>query len=365
MSQDEAEGGKLRLLNPLSIRFSQPKIAGHFRDGHALNEAATEFYQVPLASMADIDRSALKGDSAPGVPTYDTVLVPPFPEIRVISWRPKIRSKTGEAAKDQHGDHVLGKRAWFALDNRRLYSMQCAAARIWPRRCCMVVRCIEEVPGADVKELRKFRTTTEGKSIELGVKADKSVVWSWVKEAPKGTATHANSEVEAEGLCAEDLWDPAVWAPEATAANAKLSGEAGWEEAPANKEVPKAAHLHAANGFAHANGYAPATGFSAANGYAAARGAAYPPACPTYERQCRLAACPCTGWEYVDPSGKIQGPFHLDKMRQWHQHGFFYPALPMRCDASDEFVPFADLWPLGVLPFTIQVVRHTVLVVGK
>lgn len=89
--------GRLRLLNPLSIRFSQPRIAAHFRDGHRLEEAAAGFVEMPLANLRDLDTSALKGDSAPGAPPYDTVLVPPFPEIRVISWRPKLRRPDGEA----------------------------------------------------------------------------------------------------------------------------------------------------------------------------------------------------------------------------------------------------------------------------
>ena len=155
-------------MNPLSIRFSQPRIAPHYRDGHLIDETAAEVSDMPLeeggASVANLT------DAASGAPPYDVVLVPPFPGIRVISWLPKIRRPDGEAERDEHGDQKLGKRAWFALDNRRLHSLQCAAAKRWPKRCCAVVRCIEEVPGSTIRELRKFRTTTEGRCVEIGVR---------------------------------------------------------------------------------------------------------------------------------------------------------------------------------------------------
>jgi len=300
------EEGKLRLLNPLAIRFSQPRIAPHYRDGHLLDETAAEVYEVPL------DASAVAGpvspDAAAGPPPYDLVLVPPFPAIRVISWLPKIRRPDGEAERDEYGDQKLGKRAWFALDNRRLHSMQCAAARQWPRRCCAVVRCIEEVPGQTIRELRKFRTTTEGRSIDVGVRAGDTEQWSWPEAAPPGAlAEHS----EAEGLYAEDLWDALQWAPQAVAA------------------ASKAESLDTAGEF---------------EGRAVERGT--------------TVRCPDSGWQYVDPSGKIQGPFPLEKMRLWHRHGFFYPELPMRCNPADAFKPLGDLFPKGSEPFRDRVIRY-------
>ncbi|CAE8588737.1 unnamed protein product, partial [Polarella glacialis] len=193
------EVGSWRLLNPLSIRFSQPRIAPHFRDGHLLQDTVSEVFE---AQLEDPQRhfSRLQ-DAAEGAPPYDLVLVPPFPAIRVISWLPKIRRPDGEAERDANGDQILGRRAWFALDNRRLYSMQCAAAKRWPRRCCVVVRCVEEVPGTTIKELRKFRTTTEGRSIDIGVRAGDCRPWCWTQAAPP--CARGVGDVEADGLYPE------------------------------------------------------------------------------------------------------------------------------------------------------------------
>jgi len=74
--------------------------------------------------------------------------------------------------------------------------------------------------------------------------------------------------------------------------------------------------------------------------------------------QCQKSACPSSGWEYVDPRGKTQGPFTLDQMATWQKHGFFFPTLAMRCDPADKFVPFTALWPPGVQPFTHLVLRY-------
>ncbi|CAJ1334023.1 unnamed protein product [Effrenium voratum] len=176
-----------------------------------------------------IDRLFAASDAG-GVPGYDLVLVPPFPAIRVISWLPKLRRPDGEAERDANGDQLLGKRAWFALDNRRLYSLQCAAAKRWPRRCCVVVRCIEEVPGGEgLRELRKFRTTTEGRSVEVGARVGETQTFTWMQAAPPGAHM---ARLEVEGLFAEDLFDALQWAPQALAAAARAGQqEECWAEA--------------------------------------------------------------------------------------------------------------------------------------
>jgi len=348
----DRDDGKLRLLNPLSIRFSQSRIAPQFRDGHLLEEASAQVYEAPLdVSAHQLAVTSAPSDSAAGPPPYDVVLVPPFPLIRVISWRPKLRSADGEAQRDKNGDVVLGKRNWFALDNRRLQSMQRAAAKRWPRRCCVVVRCIEEVPGQTIRELRKFRTTTEGRSVDIGFHFGDSKPWSWAGEAPPGALGGGEScpEVPPEGYFTEELWDASLWAPHAVAVSNHTidvgpgDDEAFTESVPAVPSKARAAIDPMPSECASAP--------MSTSGRRQQHVGGVP-------RHCILVNCPATGWEYIDPSGKVQGPFDLAKMRAWHQHGFFYAALPMRCDSADEFAPFAQLWPMGAQPFTTQVIRH-------
>lgn len=326
----EEEEGKWRLLNALSIRFSQPRIAPHFRDGHLLDETVAEVGVEPLEQVpADVDDDP--SESAEGPPAYDVVLIPPFPAIRVISWLPKIRRPNGEAARDENGDQILGKRAWFALDNRRLHSLQCAAAKRWPQRCCVVVRCIEEVPSTTAKELRKFRTTSEGRSIEVGVRAGETRQWSWLSDAPPGARAEDLSE---EGFYSEDLWDARQWAPRAVAAAS--AGTAVDSPTLPSAEATPSPPVPGMRGPRSRQVCAESTG----------RG-----------QMARLAPVPQTGWEYVDPAGRVQGPFPLEKMRLWHQHGYFYPDLPMRSNSSDAFKPFAELFPAPLVPFRDTVKR--------
>mmetsp|Transcript_14942 Transcript_14942/g.26177 ORF Transcript_14942/g.26177 Transcript_14942/m.26177 type:complete len:314 (-) Transcript_14942:192-1133(-) len=307
------EEGRWRLLNPLSIRFSQPRIAPHFRDGHLLEHTAFEVVETWLqdASLA----GSAPPDAAEGYPPYDVVLHPPFPPIRVISWLPKLRRPDGEAERDANGDQLLGRRAWFALDNRRLHSLQCAAAKRFPRRCCVVVRCIEEVPGTTIRELRKFRTTTEGRSIEVGIRAGETRTFNWTQVAAPAAQVHS---VDTDSLFAEELFDAWQWAPDLV----RLAVKACQEEE---------CEMQAAT---EGNG-----------GYGG-------------KKESKMAPCPENGWQYVDPAGNIQGPFPLEKMRIWHQHNFFYADLPMRSDPVDAFLPFSQLFPAGEEPFRGRVMRY-------
>lgn len=359
--------GALRLLNPLNIRFSQPRIAPHFRDGHLLEETAAEVRSEPLQDDPAYQESP---EAAAGRPPYDLVILPPFPAIRVISWMAKVRGSDGKAERDENGDQILGKRAWFALDNRRLWSLQKAAAKAWPRRCCTVVFCLEDVPGATVKELRKFRTTTEGKQIELGARIGETKTWSWVQDAPSG-ATFIEED-ELEGLFAEDLWDALQWAPEAAAAASERDPEDFVPRHARKSDPAKEEQTHASQ---PARTSVPRQVAVANAGYAAVPqqslvptgptfGGAYAPVAPLPTngfgggRRGIPAQCPEQGWEYIDPANKKQGPFSRSKMRLWHEHGFFYPDLLMRCCIEDAFVPFAVLFPQPMEPFLGIVMRY-------
>merc|ERR1712012_433305 len=62
-------------------------------------------------------------------------------------------------------------------------------------------------------------------------------------------------------------------------------------------------------------------------------------------------ACPTSGWEYLDPKGRKQGPFSLEQMMKWHDTGVFKATLPLRCDPNDRFIPLKDLFPHPMVPF--------------
>eukprot|EP00747_Dinoflagellata_sp_TGD_P209547 gnl/TRDRNA2_/TRDRNA2_82931_c0_seq1.p1 gnl/TRDRNA2_/TRDRNA2_82931_c0~~gnl/TRDRNA2_/TRDRNA2_82931_c0_seq1.p1 ORF type:complete len:325 (-),score=29.03 gnl/TRDRNA2_/TRDRNA2_82931_c0_seq1:104-1078(-) len=315
MSACERDDGEWRLLNPLHIRFSQPRISPHFRDGRHTEDTSRQVKICPFYG----------GGRGGDLPPYDSVLIPPFPAVRVISWRPKIRNSDGEAERDETGKAILGERAWFALDNRRLFSLQHVAAKHWPQRFCVVVRCLEEVPGQSDREVRKFRTTTEGKLVDVGHRPSECAVWYWPKAAPPGVQL---KELEPEGLFAEDLWDARDWVPEAVdAAIAAGPSDGRGDREPAIQEAVTV-RAQQKNEVEEGGGL-----------------------------DSVLISCPDGGWQYRDPAGRIQGPFVLQKMRQWHEHGYFLPDLPMRCSTEDPFMPFAEIFPPQLEPFTSYVVR--------
>ncbi|CBZ52310.1 conserved hypothetical protein [Neospora caninum Liverpool] len=57
-------------------------------------------------------------------------------------------------------------------------------------------------------------------------------------------------------------------------------------------------------------------------------------------------------WQYVDPKGNIQGPFHREEMAMWNAMGYFDPALPVRCCGADRFIPLNKLYPPPQQPFS-------------
>lgn len=312
-SRADAEG-KWCLMNPLAIHFSQPRVKHHFRDGHLVSESEAALRAEPFVKSA--------GGAEGEAPAFDSVLLPPFPTIRVISWLPKLRSAEGTARRNANGDQLLGDRAWFALDNRRLLALQRTAVARWPAKCCIAVRVLEEVPGQTIGELRKFRTTTQGRSVEVGDEG----LWCWRDSLAKsqGQGAQLPESIEPEGLFAEDLWDAWRWAQ--AAVEEALAAEARDNEAHSSRGKP--------------------------------RPLPPPKEEPPKPTGPELVRCPETGWQYVDPKGQVQGPFNLAKMRLWHQYGYFAPSLPMRCAAEDEFKPFSNIFAGGLKPFESNVLRH-------
>jgi len=61
--------------------------------------------------------------------------------------------------------------------------------------------------------------------------------------------------------------------------------------------------------------------------------------------------CPEDGWEYVDQSGNVQGPFLAKEMIHWNSKGYFRADLLMRCQKKDAFAAFASLFPSPAVPF--------------
>ena len=92
----------------------------------------------------------------------------PFPSIEVMPWRCKLRDgATGRPRIDPAtgGELYDAEDHLFALDNRRLYCLQKAAAAVWPAR--VLVDVVELPPGvpSSVRQLKKFRTLNRGQSI--------------------------------------------------------------------------------------------------------------------------------------------------------------------------------------------------------
>lgn len=48
-------------------------------------------------------------------------------------------------------------------------------------------------------------------------------------------------------------------------------------------------------------------------------------------------------WFYIDPNGKVQGPFTDEEMSLWYNHGFFYDTLMLRRSIDKEFISLVQL----------------------
>jgi len=184
--------GDKRLLCPFSIKFSQTRCRPNFQDGREVDEACAQVTSVPFAeawTTPEGGDETVEGEK--NLPShmedkYDEFLAHPFPTIEVIRWRAKVRDpETGEFFTDpKTGKDKMGEEQWFTLDNRRLYALQKAAVKMWPKRCCVVVRVLR---GDFGHALKKFKTLTNGRTVEVGhrfwkgeaVDKNDNMVWSW------------------------------------------------------------------------------------------------------------------------------------------------------------------------------------------
>jgi len=192
------------VLNPLAIRFAQPRINNFFAkpDGREVLDTIKEL-KVERFVQDDTGSSDSFGRD-------DLFIRAPFPVIEVIQFRAKLRDEDGSTVKDEvTGIQRHGEERWFTLDNRRLYCLQRAAIKAWPLLCYAEVKVVDSLDSTS-KVLRKFRTTSEGTSVRVGSSQDNIEnlpEWSWRDSLPKSECTErvksALSSVEIEELRSE------------------------------------------------------------------------------------------------------------------------------------------------------------------
>lgn len=186
---EDAEGyaGRLRLLSPLEIHFSQSHIRPSFQDGSSVDSTVAELQTLrcreQLSSLPLESSSAWAELGAPEGEGRWWLLRPQFPEIEVIQWRIKLRNEAGAIQMDEKGAELYGDREWYSLDNRRLYCLQKAAAALYPEQVRCAVLVIQQQEGT-CREFRKFRTPDRGRSVAVGHRDSTTLPrWSWRKEA--------------------------------------------------------------------------------------------------------------------------------------------------------------------------------------
>jgi len=160
-----------KLINPLSVRFSQDRIWPDFQDGTRIEDSLTQIGTVPYKGSA-----------------YDLVLRPPFPPMEIIRLKQERREADGERVRDDKGRKLFGEESWFTFDNRRLYCLQRAALQLWPMVVAVVVKVLYDFP--EVRCARhKFRTTSDGCSVKISLPdGQPGSLWNW-QEAASGVRT--------------------------------------------------------------------------------------------------------------------------------------------------------------------------------
>jgi len=192
-----------KFLCPLAVRFSQFRIRPTFQDGRLVERSLQQIEALPWP----LDDS------------YDVFLSAPFPPIEIIRWRPKLRTEDGSTRVDEDGMILFGESCWFTFDNRRLYCLQVAAAKVWPRRVAAIVHVMHDLPTNKCTP-RKFRTTDLGNSIRISRRHDPEPreVWTWAEAVGSSSsgggsqASRAALEAVEEDAAKED-WDELIEVP--------------------------------------------------------------------------------------------------------------------------------------------------------
>lgn len=169
-------------IEPLEVRFSQPRASSCFRDGSPLDEAVKLIKAEAWAGPVPPQSQQLYTESR-----RVWRLTAPFPPIEVLRWRCKLRDKNGRPCIDPEtgGELYDAEERLFTLDNRRLYCLQKVAVRLWPDRCLVEAVELPPCPMTSIRQLKKFRTADRGRSILIGDRSEGSSPcrWSWKVEA--------------------------------------------------------------------------------------------------------------------------------------------------------------------------------------
>lgn len=179
-----------KFICPLAIRFSQARIRPTFQDGRVVERTLQQIEAIPWPLE----------DNA-----YDLLLHVPFPPIEIIRWRPKLREEDGRTLVDEDGATMMGETCWFTFDNRRLYCLQAAAAKQWPRQSAAVVHIMHDLPLSRCTP-RKFRTTDLGCSVRIARRHDPMprAIWNW-DEATRSGGNHTGPQSDASCAAQEKV----------------------------------------------------------------------------------------------------------------------------------------------------------------
>ena len=114
-----------------------------------------------------------------GVEPYDVILKAPFPNIEVLRWAPGTMGAPGLPGLRAIPDE---RPHWFTTDNRRLYVLQRAAAKLWPKKAGVKV---DLLFAGDSELFKKYNSSTAGLFASIsdsGVVSDVcEEVWDWMR----------------------------------------------------------------------------------------------------------------------------------------------------------------------------------------